>query len=137
MATRTENLQRWRQKVLQRFPASARATMRDANEKSADEFMALVRKIMPPGDDLAPELISTLQKRPGDAAFGGLGVIVSIGGPEAPYPLHLEAGHKAADGSHVPPKPFWNPARRVVNRKHKGRTQRAQRKAIKSITGGN
>lgn len=134
--TRTEGLQQQRQKVLRRFPAAAREEMRRANEKSADEFMALVRRILPPGDPDAPELVSTLEKRPGDETSGGLGVIVSIGGPSAPYPMHLEAGHRAADGSHVPGRPFWNPARRVVNRKHKGRAARAQRKAIKTITGG-
>lgn len=135
MASRTENLQRWRQKVLSRFPESARQAMREANEKTADEFVAKVRQIIPKGDDSAPELEDTLQKRSGDPAYGGLGVIVSIGGPEAPYPMHLEGGHKAPDGSHVPPKPFWNPAKRVIAKRHRGRTARALRKAVQSIAG--
>jgi len=135
-SARTENLQRWRQKVLERFPKAAREAMREANNKSADEMMATVRRIIPEGDELAPELISTLEKRAGDPEFGGLGVMVTIGGPQAPYPLHLEGGHKAPDGSHVPPKPFWNPAKRVTAKRHKGRSARALRKAINSITGG-
>jgi hypothetical protein len=134
--TKTENLQRWRQKVLERFPDAAREQMRQANDKSADEFMATIRRIIPEGDADAPELISTLEKRAGDAGFGGLGVVVSIGGPAAPYPLHLEAGHKARDGSHVPAKPFWNPAKRVTTKRHKGRAARALRKAVQITTGG-
>lgn len=136
MASRVEGLQRLRQKVLQRFPAEARKAMKDANEKSAQEFAATVRRIIPKGDELAPELDQTLEVRDGDAAFGGLGVLVSIGGPLAPYPLHLEAGHKAPDGSHVPAKPFWNPAKRIVAKKHKGRASRALRKAIQATTTG-
>lgn len=135
MATRTENLEAWRQKVLSRFPAEARKAMREANEKTADEFMATVRRIIPEGDNEQPELIDTLEKRDGDSAFGGLGVIVSIGGPQAPYPMHLEGGHKAPDGSHVPPKPFWNPAKQRAAKRHKGRAARALRKAINSMTG--
>jgi hypothetical protein len=136
MASRVEGLQRLRQKVLDRFPKAARDVMREANEKSATEFESTVRRIAPKGDDLAPELLETLEKRPGDVEFGGLGVLVTIGGPQAPYPLHLEAGHKARDGSHVPPKPFWNPAKRVVSKRHKGRAARALRKAIQIATTG-
>lgn len=136
MASRVEGLQQFRQRALQRFPAEAREAMKDANQKSADEFAATVRRILPKGDTLAPELASTLEVRDGDAAFGGLGVVVTIGGPEAPYPLHLEAGHKARDGSPVPGKPFWNPAKRLVSKKHKGRAARALRKAIQITTNG-
>jgi hypothetical protein len=136
MATRTEGLQAFRRKVLERLPAAAKEEMRRANDKSADDMVATVRRVLSGlGDDKAPELDSTLEKRPGDAEFGGLGVIVTIGGPNAPYPLHLEAGHKAPDGSHVPPKPFWNPAKRLVSKRHRGRARRALSKAVK-ITAG-
>jgi hypothetical protein len=132
--TRTEGLRRLRQKVLERLPAAAREEMRRANDRSADEFEATVRRALNGlGDDQAPELESTLEKRPGDP--GEVGVIVSIGGPQAPYPLHLEAGHKARDGSHVPPKPFWNPSKAVVSKRHRGRARRALSKAVK-ITAG-
>ena len=130
LSARTERLQALRRKVLERLPAAAREETRRANDKSADEFMATIRRVMPAGDELAPELISTLEKRPGE-----VGVIVSIGGPQAPYPLHLEAGHKAPDGSHVPPKPFWNPSKAVVSKRHRGRARRALSKAVK-ITAG-
>lgn len=134
-SARTQGLQAFRQRVISRLPKAARDTIQEANEKSADDMVGTIRRIIPKGDDRAPELLSTLEKRPGDAEFGGLGVIVTIGGPNAPYPLHLEAGHKAPDGSHVPPKPFWNPAKQLVSKRHKGRARRALSKAIK-ITAG-
>jgi hypothetical protein len=132
MASRVENLARFRTRVLSRFPKAAQDEMKKANRKSAEEFAATVRRIIPKGDALAPELDQTLEIRDGDQT----GVIVSIGGPQAPYPLHLEAGHKAPDGSHVPAKPFWNPAKRLASKKHKGRASRALRKAIQITTTG-
>lgn len=129
---RTEGLAKLRATLLARLPSEARAEMRKANEKSADDFMQTIRKIIPEGDAEAPELIDTLAKQNVDE----VAVEVSIGGPSAPYPLHLEAGHKARDGSHVPPKPFWNPAKRVVSKRHKGRAARALRKAIQTAAGG-
>lgn len=134
---KVEGLQRFRQKVLDRFPKAAKDEMRGANQKSAEEFAATVqRSLSGLGDELAPELVSTLQVRHGDPDFGGLGVLVTIGGPEAPYPLHLEAGHKARDGSHVPAKPYWNPAKRTLSKRHKNRGARALRKAIQLTTTG-
>jgi hypothetical protein len=131
---RTQGLQAFRRKVLERLPQAAKDAMREANEKSADDMIAMVKRSLSGlGDEKAPELDSTLEKRP--AAADGLGVEVTIGGPNAPYPLHLEAGHKAPDGSHVPPKPFWNPAKQLVSKRHKGRARRALSKAIK-ITAG-
>lgn len=130
--TRTEGLAQMRQRVLNRFPAAARDEIQKANERSADEFEATIRRIIPKGDAEAPELLDTLRKYPGDQ----VGVFVSLGSAEAPYPLHLEAGHKAPDGSHVPPKPFWNPAKRLVAKKHRGRAARALRKAVQMASGG-
>ena len=132
MTSRVEGLQRFRQRVLERFPQAARDEIKKANQRSAAEFAATVKRIIPKGDELAPELDQTLEVRDGTET----GVIVSIGGPQAPYPLHLEAGHKARDGSHVPAKPFWNPAKRITAKKHKGRASRALRKAIQITTTG-
>ena len=136
VSARVQGLQRFRQRIAQALPDSVKREVVKANDKSADEFMNTVRRIIPQGDDEAPELISTLTKRQGDPEYGGLGVIVSIGGPEAPYPLHLEAGHKAPDGSHVPPKPFWNPAKRVSAKRTNNRAKRAASKAIKALANG-
>lgn len=129
--TKVENLKIWRQRMIGVLPKAARDELREANEKSADQFMETIRRILPVGEPERGHLLATLSKRAGDPEFGGLGVIVSLGDAAHPYPLHLEAGHKAADGSHVPPKPFWNPAKRLVSKTHRGRAQRALTKAVK------
>jgi hypothetical protein len=128
--TRTEGLERYKRKMAL-LTEEARAEIRKANNASADEFMAKVRAIIPKGDPANGNLVDTLEKQDGE----GTGVIVSIGGPDHPYPLHLEAGHKARDGSHVPGKPFWNPTKRVLSKRHRGRAARALNKAIKKMAG--
>lgn len=133
--TRTEGLRRLSRRA-RILPAVGRAEIAAANDKSADDFVALVRRIIPKGDTEQPELESTLAKQAGSAEDGETGVTVSIGGPQAPYPLHLEGGHRAANGKHVPGRPFWNPARQVTNKRHKSRAARALRKAIKASIGG-
>lgn len=120
---------------LARLTESGRAKMKGANEASAREFAALVERIVPkgaPGENDAARLVDTLEVRPvgGDE---GVAVEVTIGGPAAPYPLHLEAGHRAANGEHVPGKPYWNPARRVLRKKLRARAARALNAAVKEL----
>lgn len=134
MATKVEGLQRFRAKVLQRFPQAAHTEIKAANQKNADEFARTVKRSLSGlGDEKAPELESTIEVRDGDAGYGGLGVLVSIGGPEAPYPMHLEGGHRTSSGTHVPAKPFWNPAKRAMAKKAKSRAGRALNKAVKAM----
>lgn len=131
--SRTEGLAEFRQRVLQRLPKEAKDQMAKANEKSADEFFSLVERIIPRGDDEDGHLADTLVK---EAIPGGVGFKVSLGDAAHPYPLHLEGGHLAADGSHVPPVEFWNAARHQVAKRHKGRASRAISKAVKIVFGG-
>lgn len=130
--TRTEGLTEFRQKVLSRLPQAAKDQMAKANEKSADEFVALIERIIPRGEDEGGHLADTLVK---EAIPGGVGFKVSLGDAAHPYPLHLEGGHLAPDGSHVPPVPFWNAARHQVAKRHKGRASRAIGKAVKIVFG--
>lgn len=133
MANRVEGLDSLRERVLRRLPASAKAKVKAANDKNADEFMGLVRRAIPPGEDEdGAHLVDTLVKD----EVSETGVSVSIGGPQAPYPLHLEGGHRARDGSHVPAKPGWNPAKRVIRKRAKGRSARAMNAAVKQIAAG-
>lgn len=134
MATRVEGLERLRKRVLDRLPAELKAEIKKANDKSADEFMGTIRRIIPKGDPKDGNLVDTLTKfEPRDSETG---VGVSIGGADQPHPMHLEGGHRAPDGSHVPAKPFWNPAKRVLAKRIKGRATRAANKAVKAIAGG-
>lgn len=132
MASYTEGKERFRRRMIERLPQAARAEIEKANDANAEEFMTGVRRIIPRGDPANGNLVDTLEKRRGT----GTGVIVSIGGPNQPHPLHLEAGHKARDGSHVPPKPFWNPTKRILRKRMQGRASRALTKAVKIAAGG-
>jgi len=128
--TKVEGLERLKARV-SALPEKAKAELRVANERNATEFEAMVRSIIPTGDPANGHLKDSLVKGPGITETG---VVVTIGGPQAPYPLHLEAGHRNADGTHTPAVPFWNPAKRVLRKKQKGRATRAMNKAVKAIT---
>lgn len=128
--TRVEGLKRLRQKVMQRLPDAAREEMRKANLKNADEFEATVRRIVPKGDPADGRLVETLHQH--DVPDSPTAVAVTIGGPDQKHPMHLEGGHRAPDGSHVPGKPYWNPAKRVMAKRAKGRAGRALNKAVKA-----
>lgn len=133
MTTRIDGLDRLRARVLVRLPKALKEDLKAANEKSADEFMGLVRKVIPKGDPTNGNLVDTL--RTIDEPGSETGVRVIIGGMgEQIHPMHLEGGHRAPDGSHVPGKPYWNPAKRVLAKRIKGRATRAANKAVKSIT---
>ncbi|HEY1878426.1 MAG TPA: hypothetical protein VGG68_00690 [Caulobacteraceae bacterium] len=104
--------------------------LKAANQKNADEFAVLVRSAVPQdansrhGRHLAGTIAET--------AFGPVGVQVSIGSEADPYPAHLEFGHRARNGAHVPGKSSWYPAKRVIQKRAHDRILRAQRAAIKA-----
>jgi hypothetical protein len=127
MSARTEGLDKLRRKLVSQLPEGMRKNIRDANLKNAQEFKAKVLAIIPEDHgDLAASLTSE--------DVGDIGVKVSIGGPTAPYPLHLEAGHiDARTGEHVPAKPYWFPAKRVLRRRFTNRISRGVTKAIKDL----
>jgi len=131
-AAKVEGLERLRAKLLKMTGPQAQAAMLKANTRSASEFEALVRQIVPQGDEERGHLVDTLRQ----TSRGATGVEVSIGDKGNPYPAHLELGHKARDGSHVPGLAFWFPAKRVTKKKAHGRIVRAERAAIKQIMGG-
>lgn len=118
----------------QRLPEAAREQMRRANERNATEFKQKVESIVPhTGDDKGGDLKSTLVMEKSD---NDTGYSVSIGGPEAPYPMHLEAGHMAPGGKKVEGKPYWNPAKQVVKKRARGRAARALNKVVKEAAQG-
>ncbi|RYE57628.1 MAG: hypothetical protein EOP20_07150, partial [Hyphomicrobiales bacterium] len=127
VGAKTEGLARYRQKVLQRFPAAAREAIKEANRKNAEEFADRIRVVIPKGDSKNGHLVDSLIVRDGDQSDES--VIVSLGDEQHPYPFHLEAGHRAQDGAHVPGKPFWNPTKRVMAKRTKARGARARSKA--------
>lgn len=132
VSAKVEGMARLRERLLAMAGPQAEAAMHKANARNADEFKATVAAIIPRGDPKDGNLVDTLRRY----SPGGIAEAVSIGGPDQPHPLHLEAGHRNRDGTHTPGKPFWNPAKRVLRKKTEGRAKRAERAAIKAITGG-
>lgn len=135
VSVRIEGIARWKEKILKRLPAALRDQIKAANTKNADEFIKLVATNIPRGDPEDGNLVDTLHK--GDATGNRrseTGVVVTIGGPDQPHPVHLEAGHRNKDGTHVPGKPYWWPARRVLRKRAKSRVARAANAAVRSLT---
>jgi hypothetical protein len=129
ISAKVEGLERLKKKMLALAGPQNEAVMRAANQKNADEFEALVRSIIPRGDPEDGNLVTTLhQTHPSPLATA-----VGIGSDALPYVYHLETGYTAKDGTHVPGKPFWFPARRVVRKRAHSRIVRAERAVIKSI----
>lgn len=129
---RTEGLERLQARIA-KLSQAARDQMARANERNAQEFHDKVEAIVPhTGDDVGGDLRATLKMEKGETETG---YIVSIGGPEAPYPLHLEAGHIGPDGKNVPATPFWYPARRVLRKRAQGRRTRALKQAVQDAKG--
>jgi hypothetical protein len=115
--------------------AKEKAILKRANQANAKEFASLVRIAVPQDPKAAKHLVDTVEQKD----VGETGAQVSIGSDEAPYPFHLETGHRMPDGSHVPGKPYWFPAKRVVWKRARARTLRSYRAAIKSglaVSGG-
>lgn len=117
---------------LSKLPQLMKEKVKAANEQNALEFMSTVASLIPLGER-EPHLVSTLEMGP---AKTPLGVSVSIGGPAAPYPAHLEFGHMSPGGVHVHAEPFWFTTFRVLRKKFRGRQTRAASAAIKALTIG-
>jgi len=126
------NLARMRARVLALAGPESEAAMLKANTGRAKLMAQTVRSALPRGDPANGNLVDTLASH----VISSTGVEVAIGGPGAPYPLHLEVGHRARDGTHVRGKPFWFPAKRVTKKSSLSRIVRVERAAIKKITGG-
>jgi hypothetical protein len=126
------NFERFRRRVLDLMGPDAEAILLKANTISAKEFAATVRQTVPIGDPDRGHLVSTLKSQ----VISSTGVSVSIGGEGFPYPAHLELGHRARDGTHVPGKAFWFPSKRVTKKRASARIRRAQRQIVKAATSG-
>ncbi len=120
----------WLLSKIDRIPAEVQTAIREANEQNALEFMNGVLRIIPREEG---KLAGTLVKEPGKTP---LAVRVAIGGPGAPYPAHLEFGHRDGAG-HVPAKPFWFTTLRLNRKRFRAKTARAASAAIKKLPMGN
>lgn len=128
--TRTEGLERLKARIAG-LPAAAKAKMRLANEDSARFMWGSVRIALKRGDPKGGHLEDTVRVEKGQTETGYL---TKVGDAAHPYPLHLEGGHKAPDGSHVPPNPFWNPARKRALKRHKSKMKPLLQAVVAQIT---
>lgn len=110
------------------MPAILRDSIREANVKSANETARTGKRVAPRSPD-GPHIGDSIVITSGNPNL--MEKVVSIDGAADDYAGPLEWGHVAADGSHVPANPWWIPLARVMNKKHRGRLQRALRKALR------
>ena len=127
-AVRVANLARFKARLLAIVDPQAIATLRKANAKNAQDFRDTVARSVPRGDPEDGQLVDTLTVREYPPTATG----VSIGDEKHPYPLHLETGHRARDGTHVPGKKYWFPSKQATKKRAHNRLLRAERAIIKS-----
>jgi hypothetical protein len=128
-----EGLDRLRRKMLRTMPKAARDEMLRNNRKNADDFASTYKGALGKGDPRNGHLVDTVevgQLQANGVRGSALGVAVSVGDAEHPYPLHLEGGHIGPDGNLVAPQPAWNPAKQVVKRRARSRARRSLKKVV-------
>lgn len=132
-----EGVGRLMRKLERMTPAVRKAAGQEAFIQ-AEEMAAQMRAIAPRDDrpdngEQVRDHIYVEEGRLGDVSY----VVISDakdaqGRPKAP---RVELGHKAADGTHVPPSPSFYPVVRSSQKRVKRRITSAMRRAIKKEAG--
>lgn len=112
--------------------ANAEREARRACELAANEAAALAKASVSKGDARGGHIQDSIRVVKIDADTWA----VKVGDAAREYAAPLEFGHAAPDGSRVPPRKFFFPAIRVVNKRHRARIRRWFRKAIRATGGG-
>lgn len=140
-------------KKLDRLPVLAKAQIRAAMEKSADEIVAMMKNLVPvDSGDLRDSIGWTWGKAPkGSLAIaqakdpGGLTLTIYAGDKDAYYARFVEFGTVAhANGGKfagtrnpgAKAQPFFYPAYRANRKRAKSRITRAINKAAKAVAAG-
>ena len=105
----------------------AEAEAMRACEMSAKELEARVKASLGKGDPRNGHLIDSVTAYKKDATTWA----VKVGDSGLKYAAPLEFGHGNPDGSRTPPRKFFFPNVRIINKKHGRRIRRWFRKAIK------
>lgn len=126
MPTKVQGLERLRAK-LAALPQVAKIEMKAALDQSADELVAMQKRMAQPDRDEG-DLIESIEKQPGRHE---LAVIVQAGGKKAPHARWNEFGTQKMTA-----QPFFYPAWRALRRRTKGRLSRASTKAAKKVAAG-
>lgn len=126
--TRVEGLE-----ALERRVAELPDVLRDQIKKAmVNNGKALVKRLRSVAPREKGDLLASIEMVEGP---GPLAVTVRAGNAETPG-KHVEYGHDAPDGTHVPAVPFFWPSYRVEKKAIRGRVVRATNAGVKAVTGG-
>ena len=117
---KVEGLERLKRR-LAKLPKKMKAEVKVALEKSADELVAMQRRLVPVDQG---DLRDSIQKRDGNHE---LSVEVVAGSDKAFYATFVEFGTRER-----PAQPFFFPPYRALRKRIKSRTSRAVGKAVRS-----
>lgn len=122
------------QKKLAAIPDEVTARIKPALEKGADELVALLKQTAPVSDleDRPGQMRDSARREPGDHELSVRVLVDAKDDQGREYPKHVEAGHKAKDGSHVAAKPFFWPSYNVKKKSIRSKVQRAATAGIKA-----
>lgn len=109
---------------------SVKAAVVAVNEKYANKAAALTRQIVPKGDTADGHLAQTVRVGAGDRSDTSRAV--TLGDAAHPYGAHLEFGHAAPDGSHVPGYPALTVSAATLRKAHRSAMGREVGKALKA-----
>ena len=109
------------------IPDRVREAMKAEIARAADQGVIDAKRFVPVNEPTAPHIRDTIHRKPGRH---DLSVVVSVGGPSAPYAAPLEFGHMTK-GAHVRARPFFFPAMAKARRRLRARLARAIRKALR------
>lgn len=96
-------------------------------KKSADQLAGRVKRAVPLGDPRGGHIRSSVVVIKQDTAD----YKVTIGGDGQPYAAALEFGHKAPDGTRVPPQKVFFPSVTRTNKTHRARIIRNFKKIVR------
>ncbi len=126
------------QAMVARLPNGMLQAIAPALDKSADELVAVMQEFAPQNElDPNPgDLRRSIHKAPGESASGIAVRVVAdaVGTDGEHYPAHVEYGHKAKDGRHVAPEPFFWPAYTILKKKIRARVSRAMSAVVKRFS---
>jgi hypothetical protein len=129
------NLDKWNAR-LRKIPQAAKDAVEAALHTEADDLVAAMKRAAPVDEKETPGRFRDSIRWEPNAAGAELKVTV-IADPKDEdghgYAPHLEHGHKARDGSHVPAQPSFFPTYRARKKGMKRRIGAAGRKAVRAL----
>lgn len=115
------------------IPPAVVQVARPGVERAGDRLVKRIKSIAPVSD-LEPnpgELRDSVHRERGDHDLAVVVVEDARDDKGRFIPKHVEHGHKAADGTHVPPVPHFWPSYRVEKRAMRSQVGRAMTRAAK------